>query len=451
MKNQPLPPMKRRSFLRLLATAAPVAVAFPQIVRAETLGLGGGIAPSNRLNFGVIGAGGQGLAVATGFMNRAAAQLIAVADVDADHRKEAKERAEKLNADRMAKGDYKGCDTYIDYRELLARPDIDAVVIGTPDHWHALQLIHAARAGKHVYCEKPVANTVTECRAMVAAVERSGIVCQVGNQQRSVGEFRRAINIVRGGYLGEIKSIKVGLPGGRQLAAKPPSPSPDPAIFDFERWLGPAATQPYRTLGGKHMHFNWRWTYDFGGGMLTDWICHHFDIALLALGLESLDVSEVRACKAEFPNLPIEQRATATTYAFEAVYPNGQVISVSSSHRNGITFEGTAATLFVTRGELVCSQPAFESITIPAHRQIFGTEGGTHGTNFLDCIRNGGRVRSPIAEVSRVTNVAHLANAAFRTGRSRLVWDPASATAFGAPDATRLLHHAYRSPYILPA
>jgi predicted dehydrogenase len=443
--------MNRRAFVKLLATAAPATLVFPQIVRAETLGLGGGIAPSNRLNFGLIGAGSQGLGVATGFMNTAAAQLVAVCDVDAVRRKEAKERAEKLNADRMAKGDYKGCDNYVDYQELLARPDIDAVVIGTPDHWHALQLIHAARAGKHVYCEKPVANTVTECRAMVAAVERSGIVCQVGNQQRSMGEFRRAINIVRGGYLGEIKSVKVGLPGGVAFNAKPPSTPPDSATFDFERWLGPAPTQPYRTFGPDKQHFHWRWTYDFGGGQLSDWICHHFDIAVLAMGLEGFDVSEVRACEAEFPKLPLEQRATATTYSFEAVYPNGRVVSVSSKHRGGITFEGTEATLYVTRGELSCSQPAIERITIPAHRQIFGTEGGTHGANFLDCIRNGGRVRSPIAEVSRVTNVAHLANAAFRTGRSRLVWDPASATAFGAPDATRLLNHVYRAPYVLPA
>jgi predicted dehydrogenase len=321
----------------------------------------------------------------------------------------------------------------------------------SPVYEVALHLIHAARAGKHVYCEKPVANTVTECRAMVTAVERSGIVCQIGNMQRSMGEFRRAINIVRGGYLGEIKSVKVGLPGGDELAAKPPSPPPDPADFDFERWLGPAPSQPYRNLGREHMHYNWRWTFDFGGGQLSDWICHHHDIAVLALGLEGFDVSEVRACKAEFPKLPLEQRATVKAFSFEAVYPGGRVISVSSKHRGGITFEGTEATLFVTRGELVCSRPAIERMTIPAHRQIYGTEGGTHGANLLDCIRNGGRVRSPIAEVSRVTNVAHLANAAFLTGRSRLVWDPASATAFGAPDATRLLTHAYRAPYVLPA
>lgn len=443
--------MKRRSFVRLLATAAPALVAFPQIVRAETLGLGGGIAPSNRINIGLIGAGGQGMGVSSGLMNNPAAQMLAVCDVDAGHRAEARERFEKTNGARSGQDIRKGCDDYVDYRELLARPDIDAVVIGTPDHWHALQLIHAARAGKHAYCEKPVANSVAECAAMVSAVARSGVVCQVGNMQRSMGEFRRAINLVRGGYLGEIKSVKVGLPGGGELAAKPPSAPPDPAVFDFERWLGPAPSQPYRTLGREHLHYNWRWSFDFGGGQVSDWICHHHDIAVLALGLQDMDVAEVRACQAEFPDLPADLRATARAYSFEAVYPDGRVISVSSRHRGGITFEGSEATLHVTRGRLECSNRALERATIPAHLQIYGPEGGTHADNFIDCIRRGGNVRSPISEVARVTNVAHLANAAFRTGRSRLVWDAASCTAFGAPDATRLLQPAYRSPHALPA
>lgn len=443
--------MKRRSFVRLLATATPALIAFPQIVRAETLGLGGGIAPSNRINLGLIGAGGQGMGVANGLMNNPAVQMIAVCDVDARRREEARARAEKTNAEGSGGEVRKGCGAYVDYQELLARPDVDAVVIGTPDHWHALQLIHAARAGKHAFCEKPVANTVAECRAMVAAVARSGIVCQVGNMQRSMGEFRQAINLVRGGYLGEIRTVKVGLPGGGVLAANPPSAAPDPAVFDFERWLGPAATQPYRTLGREHMHYNWRWCFDFGGGQLSDWICHHFDIAVLALGLQATDVAEVRACEAEFPDLPPEQRAAARSYAFEAVYPDGRMISVSSRHRGGVTFEGAEATLHVTRGRLECSKRSLERAPIPSHRQIFGPEGGTHGDNFIDCIRHGGLVRSPIEQMARVTNVAHLANAAFRTGRSRLVWDAASVTAFGAPDATRLLHHTYRSPYVLPA
>ncbi|MEO0055287.1 MAG: putative 4,5-dihydroxyphthalate dehydrogenase, partial [Verrucomicrobiota bacterium] len=204
--------MKRRSFVRLLATAAPALVAFPQIVRAETLGLGGGIAPSNRINFGLIGAGGQGMGVATNYMNNAASQVVAVCDVDAKRRRAAKDRSEEAAAGRAGAGGFTGCEAYVDYRELLARPEIDAVVIGTPDHWHALQFVAAARAGKNVFCEKPVANTPAECQAMVAAADRSGIVCQVGNMQRSAGEFRRAINLVRGGYLGEIKSVKVGLP-----------------------------------------------------------------------------------------------------------------------------------------------------------------------------------------------------------------------------------------------
>lgn len=443
--------MKRRSFLRLIATAAPAAMAFPQIVRAETLGLGGGIAPSNRLNFGLIGAGGQGLGVATNYMNHPASQVIAVCDVDAKHRMEAKNLSEKIAANRAGANGFKGCDTYIDHQELLARSDIDAVVIGTPDHWHAVQFVDAARAGKHIYCEKPVGNTPVECRSMVAAAERAGIVCQIGNMQRSTGEFRHAINLVRGGYLGEIRSVQVGLPGGGELTVNPPSPAPDPAVFDFNRWLGPAPSQPYRELGRGHTHFNWRWSFDFGGGHLSDWICHHFDIAVLALGLQDQDITEVRACEATFPDKPADLRPTANSYSFEAVYPNGRVIHVSSRNRSGITFVGTEGTLYITRGQLDCTKRELERITIPAHRQIYGAEGGSHTDNLIDCIRHGGLVRSPIAEVSRVTNVAHLANAAIRTGRSRLVWDSASVTALGAADAARLLLPTYRAPHVLPA
>ncbi|MEO0055638.1 MAG: putative 4,5-dihydroxyphthalate dehydrogenase, partial [Verrucomicrobiota bacterium] len=236
-----------------------------------------------------------------------------------------------------------------------------------------------------------------------------------------------------------------------ELTAKPSSAAPDPAVFDFDRWLGPASSQPYREFGRGHTHFNWRWSFDFGGGQLSDWICHHYDIAVLALGLQGLDVVEVRACEATFPNKPADLRPTANSYSFEAVYPDGRVIHVSSRNRSGITFTGTEGTLYVTRGQLECTKRELQRITIPAHRQIFGAEGGSHTENFLDCIRHGGLVRSPITELSRVTNVAHLANAAIRTGRSRLVWDPASATAFGAADATRLLQPAYRAPYVLTA
>jgi predicted dehydrogenase len=443
--------MNRRAFFKLVATAAPAALAFPQIVRASTLGLGGGIAPSNRLNFGLIGAGGQGVGVMKQFRGLNGVQIIGICDVDRERRDKIKAEVERSYAAQQSAEKYQGCGSFLDYGELLARPDLDAVIVATPDHWHALPVLDAARAGKHIFCEKPVANSIAECSAMVAGVERSGVVCQVGNWQRSSADFRRAINVVRGGYLGQITHVSVGLPGGGAHAKlQAPGPAPSADDFDYARWLGPAPYRDYRALGDNKMHFNWRWWHDFGGGYLSDWICHHHDIAVLALGLEGREVAEIRQAKAEFPNLPAELQATPTTYSFDAVYPNGTVIAVDSSSK-GVRVEGTEGWVAVNRSGINYSSDRLKRLVIPADRQIYGPSTSGHAQNMIDCIRTGARPRSPIAEVSRVTAVAHLANAAFRSGRDNLTWNAAAGELVGAPDAQRFLVRAYREPYTLTA
>ena len=442
--------MNRRAFFKLLATAAPAALAFPQIVKASTLGLGGGIAPSNRLNFGIIGAGPQGNLVMNGLRNISGVQFIAVCDVDRGHRDRTKASLEKFYASRNETDKYTGCASFLDYGELLARPDIDAVLVATPDHWHALPVVDAARAGKHIYCEKPVANSIEECKAMVSAVERSGVVCQMGNMQRSGAEFRRAMSLVRGGYLGKITRVQVGLPGGGEYMRLEPSAAPAAADFDYGRWLGPAPYRPYCNFSNeKKIHFNWRWCYDFGGGRLSDWICHHYDIAVMALELEGMEVSEIQQAKGTFPDLPIELRATATAYSFEAVYPNGTVISVSSSFTDGIRVEGTEGWLTVNRGSAGYSSERLRRMAIPSAQQIFGPSTVNHYQNMIDCVRTGTPTRSPIAEVSRVTAVAHLANAAIRSGRKNITWNAAAGEIVGAPEAQRFLARTYRAPYVL--
>ncbi len=440
--------MQRRSFLRLLA-AAPAALAFPQIVKSQTLGLGGGITPSNRLNFALVGAGDQGNGVMGGFLNTAGVQMIAACDVDLKRRDKCKARVEQAYAQRMGTGDYKGCDTYLDYNEVLARPDLDGVIIATPDHWHALPVIAAARAGKHLYCEKPVANTIAECDAMVAAVERSGVTCQIGNMQRSMAEFRRAISLARAGMLGRITKVEVGLPGGGRFAALANlSPTPDPGVFDYDRWVGPAPYSAYRDLGQGFSHFNWRWYYEFGGGQLSDWICHHYDIAVLALGLEGEEVSEIREATATIPAAKSELSPAATNYSFQAVYRSGQVISVSDRIRGGLRIEGTEGWIHVSRGQIEHSGN-LRRASIPAEYQIYGTSTTGHAQNLVDCIRNGATTRAPIAEVVRTNRVAILANAAFRSGNARLAWDAATGEVTGAPDAQRFLTRTYRAPYSL--
>ncbi|MCX6937905.1 MAG: Gfo/Idh/MocA family oxidoreductase [Verrucomicrobia bacterium] len=442
--------MNRRSFFKLISTAAPAAVMFPQIVKASTLGLGGGIAPSNRINFGLIGAGNQGNHVMYGFRYINGVQFVAICDVDRGRRDTTKASLEGFYASRSGQDKYLGCESYLDYGELLARPDIDAVLVATPDHWHALPVVDAARAGKHIYCEKPVANSIIECRAMVAAVERAGVVCQLGNMQRSSGEFRRAMSLVRGGYLGKITRVQVGLPGGGLYQNLKPSPVPAASDFDYGRWLGPAPYRPYCALKeNAKMHYNWRWCYDFGGGQLSDWICHHHDIAVLGLGLEGVEVSEIREAKGTFPDLPVELRATATKYSFEAVYANGTVISVSSSFGGGVRYEGTEGWIAVDRGRISYSNDRLKRLVIPSTQQIFGPSTVGHYENMIECIRTGARPRSPIDEVSRVTTVAHLANAAIRSGRETVVWNAAAGEIVGAPEAQRFLTRTYRAPYVL--
>jgi len=439
--------MNRRAFFKLLATAAPAALAFPQIVRASTLGLGGGIAPSNRLNFGLIGAGGQGTIDMNAFLGLSDIQMIGVCDVDRARRVGAQKIVESKYANRQGVDKYQGCGSYLDYEELLARPDLDAVIVATPDHWHALPILAAARAGKHIFGEKPIANSIAECRAMVAAVERSGVVFQANNWQRSGAGFRRAIDLARGGHLGKIKRVMVGLPSGgpRPTLNDKPTPTPAAADFDFARWLGPAPYRPYRE---KSIHFHWRWSYDFGGGQLSDWICHHYDIAVLALGLQGEEVAAIRNASATFPDLPAELRATASDYSFEAVYPNGTVISVSSKNPSGVRIEGTDGWLSVTRGSSDCSAH-LKRLIIPSDQQIFGTSTASHAQNMIDCIRTGAVTRSPIAEVSRVTTVAHLANAALRSGREAITWNATAGEITDAPDAQRFLAVTYRAPYVL--
>ncbi len=344
---------------------------------------------------------------------------------------------------------YQGCGSYLDYEELLARPDLDAVIVATPDHWHALPVLAAARAGKHIFCEKPIANSIAECRAMVAGVERSGVVFQANNWQRSGAGFRRAIDLARGGHLGKITRVTVGLPGGgpRPGLNDKPTPAPAAADFDYARWLGPAPYRPYRE---KSIHFQWRWSYDFGGGQLSDWICHHYDIAVLALNLQGDEVAAIRNAKAAFSDLPAELRSTATNYSFDAVYPNGTVISVSSKNPSGVRIEGTEGWLYVTRGSSDCS-PHLKRVVIPSDQQIFGTSTTSHAQNMMDAIRTGATTRSPIAEVSRVTTVAHLANAALRSGRDAITWNASSGEITDAPDAQRFLAVTYRAPYTLQA
>ena len=439
--------MHRRTFLK---TAATTTAAFSlQAFRPSAFSQR---APANsRLAIGAIGTGNQGLAILGQALASPFAQLVAVCDVDDKHAATARARVEKTYAGKTPAATWRGCAVYRDYRELLARPDIDAVLIATPDHWHARIAVDAARAGKHIFCEKPAATTLDESRAMINAVARAGVACQIGSMQRSSPLFQRAIALARNGHLGKILSTKVGLPSSR-IPDGPDHTRPDPvpSELDYELWLGPAPQRPYFEQATHHY---WRHNFAFAGGSLTDWIGHHHDIAMLALGVENQLPFAIRNARATF----IEGRSlfnTAKTFNFDAHYHHraaAVIINISDKNPDGIIITGSEGEIHVTRGSIKHSTPALERILIPPWQNPLARGARGHMENFIDCALNGGEPRCPVRGSHAAVGAGHLANAAFRAGRASLDIDPQTELPINAPDAAGFLKKTYRAPWAFPA
>ena len=437
-------PLDRRSFIKLAATSTAGLMASPRFMRAATLGP---VAPSNRIAIGVIGVGGQGgMHLQHNLVTDPRVQVVGVCDVDTTRREAAKALVEKTYADASSSGSYKGCYATGDFRELIDRPEVDAVLIAVNDHWHALPLIYAARAGKDIYAEKPLSLTIPEGQAMVKAVEESGVVCQIGSQQRSSAEFQRCVELARNGFLGDVKRIRVGLPPGAGPTLKAPLyPQAIPAGFDYEFWLGPAPWAPYCK---ERCSFDFRWVSDYSGGQLTDWIGHHFDIGAWGGGVSTTGPVAIRNASAHFATGPLYN--TADDYAFEAHYANGLVIEVSSRIRGGTEFIGSEGSCWANRGRSDFSSPTLRTAPIPSDGFRIPEPRQSHWENFFSCVVSRQRTRCPIQEAHRVVSVAHLANIAFRSGNADLAWDPVAERLIDAPEAERLLARPYRSPWQLP-
>src|SRR5687768_2596075 len=274
--------LTRRRFVKGAVGAAAAGALGPTIVPRSVLGAEERPAPSNRVNMGFIGMGGQGTHDMLALLGQREVQALAVCDVDKRHRDRARENVERRYSSNVRTGEYRGCDTYSDYRELLERKDIDAVMIATPDHWHAIIAIAAAKAGKDIYCEKPLTLTIREAREMANAVRRYNRVFQTGSQQRSHGPFRQACELVRNGYLGKIHDIYVRVWGPSTECDLPGQPVPKG--LDWEAWLGPA---PWRPFNERIIFGGFRPYRDYSGGGVTDWGAHHFDIVQWALDMDN--------------------------------------------------------------------------------------------------------------------------------------------------------------------
>jgi predicted dehydrogenase len=445
----------RRSFIAKSALAAAVT-GFPTIIPGSALGANGGVAPSKRITLGVIGTGNQGFNDMRGFLKDERVQILAVCDVNRESagywngaiggREPGRKLVEKFYAERQGTDKYKGCEAYVDFRELLARKDIDAVHIALPDHWHALAAIAACKAGKDVYCQKPLSLTIAEGRAMSDAAKKYHRVFQTGSQQRSDAKFRQACELVSNGKIGQLKTVKCGLPPGRPDFGKTgdrKKPEPVPEGFDYNLWLGPAPEAPYAPA---RCHVNFRWIYDYSGGQVTDWGGHHPDIAQWGMNTEHTGPIEIRNARGEFP--PDELWNTATEYNFDAIYKNGVVMNVSSKNPMGVTFEGAEGKIYVTRGKIEADPASLLQVQLGSN-DVRLYKSDDHYRNFVDCVLSRKEPIAPAEIAHRSITICHLGNIAMRLGRSSLKWDPDQEKILGDEAAAKMLRRDYRAPWKL--
>ena len=420
--------LTRRRFVQASASLA----AAPYFVPASALGRDGNPAPSERITLGVIGLGGQGKGNMNQFLGFDDCQVVAVCDVDAQRVQEAAHAVHKKygNAD---------CKQYADFRELTARPDIDAVVISTPDHWHALTALAAVRSGKDVYCEKPITHTFEEGRLLADAVAKHQRIWQTGSQQRSGFNFRWGVELVLNGHIGKLQHVEVGLPAGN-AGGKAPEPTQPPPGFDYDMWCGPSPVLPYIA---QRVHYNWRWVLQYGGGQLMDWIGHNNDIAHWAMGMDDSGPIEVQA-KGTFP--PAEDLYNAATnYRIRCRYANGVTSTISSTWALGTTWYGSEGWVHVFRGEFEASNPAWTKKDFD-RGPIKAYESANHHRNFIDCIKSRKPTICPAEASHRAITPGHLGMVAMQTGRP-IKWDPKAERIVGDDAAQELLRFKPRGPW----
>jgi predicted dehydrogenase len=447
--------VSRRQFLRNTAALGAGAMAFPNLIPSSALGADGAVAPSKRINMAIIGTGNQGTNDMKSLLNDERVQVVAVCDLNRESagywdgavagRDPAKRIVEEFYAAKKPSGGYKGCDAYEDFREVLARKDIDAVSIATPDHWHAIPVVEACKAGKDIYSQKPLSLTIAEGRAMSDAVKKYQRVFQTGSQQRSDAKFRRACELVRNGHIGKLHTVKCGLPGGHTDYGKTghrKAPEPVPAGFNYNFWLGPAPDAPYAPA---RCHVNFRWILDYSGGQLTDWGGHHPDIAQWGMNTEKTGPIAIKNPKGVFPTGDLWN--TATEYYFECEYENGLKLIVSNKNRMGVTFEGSEGSVYVTRGRIESNPESILESPVGSN-DVRLYESNNHFRNFIDCVISRKETIAPCETAHRSITISHLGNIAMRLGRE-IRWDPVREQVVGDAEANKMLSRPYRAPWKL--
>jgi predicted dehydrogenase len=436
--------LNRRQFLKSSAVVA-AAAAWPTIVPASVFGAG---APSNRITVGCIGVGRMGLGDLREIMGFKQAQIVAVCDVDSKRVKHAQQLVESRYSKQSRDGTYKGCAIYGDFRDLVAREDIDAVSVVTPDHWHTLPAVAAAKAGKDIFLQKPLTLTIQEGRLLSDTVRRYGRIFQVGSQQRSDSRFRKACELVRNGRIGKLRTVKVGFGTDPGTGPQPPMPVPD--WLDYEMWLGPAPRAAYTE---KRVHPQsgygrpgWLRIADYGAGMITGWGAHHNDIAQWGMGTEYTGPVEIKG-QTEYPKDGLWDVHGA--FSIEYTYAGGVKVTCTDTRKNkqGVLFEGTEGWVYVRRGHLDANPKSLLTSPIGSDEsQLY--KSNNHKANFFDCIKSRKKTIAPVEVAHRSCSVCLLGEIAMRLGK-KLKWNPEQERFTNDDQANRMLSRPMRSPWHL--
>jgi myo-inositol 2-dehydrogenase/D-chiro-inositol 1-dehydrogenase len=451
--------MKRRTFIKNSLAASAAAMAIPSIVPSSVFGKN---APGNKIHIGQIGCGriarGHDLHDTLPFD---VARVIAVSDLDSNRMKDGKKLVEDFYANKKGSSNYIEVRMYDDYREMLLNSDLDAVIISTPDHWHAQPAIEAALAGKDIYLQKPTSLTLAEGRLVADVVKRKGVIMQLGTQQRSSPQFRIAAELVRNGRIGKLHTVKIGLPG--DPSGPEAKEMPVPPNLNYDMWLG-ETPYVYYTEIGVHPQVGydrpgWLRREQFGAGMITGWGQHHFDSAAWGMDTEHTGPISIEAV-AEFPKSGLWD--VHGDFMVKAEYANGVTQYTSGGFPNGIRYEGTEGWIFVSRGDYVAtasdpvsqensrkaldaSDPAILTSEIKENEIHLYRSNDQHG-NWLDCIRSRKEPISPAEIGHRACSICLLSHIAMKLPR-RLYWNPEKEQFINDEEANSMLSRPQRYPY----
>jgi predicted dehydrogenase len=427
----------RRSFLKRTIAGAGGALALPHVIPAAVLGAEGRTAPNDRIGMAFIGVGGMGTGNLRAFLGDKRVQAVAVCDVDANHRN----RALGIAGLRPDAG-------YGDFRKVLSREDVDAVMVATPDHWHALITVAACRAGKDVYCEKPLAASIREGRIVSDVVRKEERVLQCGTWRRSMARVRTACELVRNGYIGELQAIEVGVPGQFQIRGGYTGlekPTQVPETFDYAMWIGPAPEAPYTPA---RCHFNFRWVREYAPGYITDWGAHFLDVAQWGNGTDDTAPVAISATDVRFRETGIYDAPEGFNIQYR--YANGvrmTMVSTADSRKHGTRFIGSDGWVF-SEGNRMEARPVSllkEKLKDAQQGLYVSTH---HQRNFIDCVLSRNETAVTAETAHRVATCCHL-GAVSASARREIIFDPKTETFPRDDDAARLAARPMRAPWRL--